>query len=379
MVTMIVYWLCFAEKRLYHNALNASLLGYVFVVVGAWLGSDCYEEGWLQVEKTLKTFVFFCVLITSIRTESDLRLLIFGFLASMAIYLAHSAFEYRNGRHVYRMGTARMIGVDTTLGDPNSFAASIVYSIPFSLCLMNAVTDRKSKTLLVGYTILSVACVFLTGSRTGLVGLLTMLLLAVLWSRRRLMYIFSSMLFCLLLLPLLPEDRLTRFLTIIDSSQGPANARASADSRSDFFFKALELWRESPIIGHGPGSFAVKSGVGQPAHTLYGEVLAELGLLGCLAMFAVLMSFVLSHYLVSCRYGAIQWRDRGFLFWSSMAIQLSILLHLVLGLGGHNTYRYTWLWFGAFQILITEFSKRQTCNAVDDDSEVLDSGIRSFL
>ena len=45
--------------------------------------------------------------------------------------MLHSVWEYKNGRHVFRMGISRLVGVDKTLGDPNSFGASIVYSLPF--------------------------------------------------------------------------------------------------------------------------------------------------------------------------------------------------------------------------------------------------------
>ena len=33
----------------------------------------------------------------------------------------------------------------------------------------------------------------------------------------------------------------------------------------------------------------------------------------------------------------------------SRAVSLSVLLMLIMGIGSHNLYRYTWMWFGAFQ------------------------------
>ena len=36
------------------------------------------------------------------------------------------------------MGIARMIGVDTTLGDPNSFGASIVFALPIVVAVWKA-------------------------------------------------------------------------------------------------------------------------------------------------------------------------------------------------------------------------------------------------
>ena len=53
------------------------------------------------------------------------------FLAVMALYMLHSVWEYKNGRHVFRMAIARLVGVDKTMGDPNTFGATIVYTLPF--------------------------------------------------------------------------------------------------------------------------------------------------------------------------------------------------------------------------------------------------------
>ena len=60
----------------------------------------------------------------------------------MGVYLAHSFREYLAGRHTYRMGISRMIGVDKTLGDPNSFGASIVFALPFVAALWRSRTRR---------------------------------------------------------------------------------------------------------------------------------------------------------------------------------------------------------------------------------------------
>src|SRR5258707_15117349 len=94
-----------------------------------------------------------------------------GFLAIMAVYLLHSLWEFQNGRYTFRMGIPRMIGVDTSLGDPNSFGASIVYALPFVRLFWLTSKDRLVKLFLVGYTGLSVLCILLTGSRSSLVGL----------------------------------------------------------------------------------------------------------------------------------------------------------------------------------------------------------------
>ena len=70
------------------------------------------------------------------------------------------------------MGIARMIGVDQTLGDPNSFGASIVFALPIVVAVWKAgLGGRIGRWLLLGYVGLSSLCVLLTGSRSSLLGL----------------------------------------------------------------------------------------------------------------------------------------------------------------------------------------------------------------
>ena len=46
--------------------------------------------------------------------------------------------EFVGGRYTYRMGIVRLLGVDTSLGDPNSFGASIVFALPFARAFWHA-------------------------------------------------------------------------------------------------------------------------------------------------------------------------------------------------------------------------------------------------
>ena len=107
------------------------------------------EHGQPVVEDWLKIVVFYVLLVTTVHDEEGLKQLAVGFLAVMGLYLLHSFREYLGGRHTFRMGIARMIGVDSTLGDPNSFGASIVFALPFVAALWRAgIGGRLGRLLL---------------------------------------------------------------------------------------------------------------------------------------------------------------------------------------------------------------------------------------
>src|SRR5262249_5722085 len=129
--------------------------------------------------------VVYVMLMLVVHDERALKTLLLAFVVIMFLYMGHSLREYRNGRHTYRMGIARMIGVDKSLGDPNSFGASIVYALPFVTPFWMSNPSRRLRAFLVAYVMLSVVCIGLTGSRSAFLGLLLWGLLSILRSRWR--------------------------------------------------------------------------------------------------------------------------------------------------------------------------------------------------
>src|SRR5438105_14985411 len=116
--------------------------------------------------------MFALIMATAVRDERGLYMILTAFMVVMVLYMLHSVWEYKNGRHVFRMGIGRLVGVDTTLGDPNSFGASIVYSLPF-LGFFWVHWGRGWKRWLIAlYLLLAVGCVLLTGSRSSLLGVI---------------------------------------------------------------------------------------------------------------------------------------------------------------------------------------------------------------
>src|SRR4051812_44142582 len=97
----------------------------------------------------------------------------------MTLYMGHSLFEYRAGRHKYAMSTYRMIGVDIALGDPNSFSASVLYSLPFLSPAWVILRAHRCLGFLVqaGYLGLALVSIILTGSRGSFLGMILLSLL----------------------------------------------------------------------------------------------------------------------------------------------------------------------------------------------------------
>jgi O-antigen ligase len=350
MLLTLAVWLGWPQRQsLIPSRLNRAFVLLTTAILLSWWLSPYPDKCTVTVENYLKVTVFYVLLMTTIRDENQLKRIVAIYLGVVFLYMSHSLWEFLCGRHVYQMGVPRMIGIDKSFSDPNTFAATLCYSLPLVFPFWNRSSDVRSRLPLLAYVGLSLLCILLTGSRTAfvLVGVLGVVL--ILKSRRRALWATVVMLAAFITWQRLPDDLRNRFMSLVDSSRAPANAQVSAEGRIEGLVDGIRIWQQRPLLGAGPGAFMAARGIELQAHNLYGQVLGELGSFGAIAFLAVLVGFF-GNFLESRRIRKQTAANAScFSVDLSFAVIVSVLLLLVGGLGGHNLYRYTWLWFGAFQ------------------------------
>jgi len=382
MLLTLVVWAAWPGKRWLSNPLHVAFAFFATAVLAAWVMSPWMEKTQPLVEDYFKVLVFYLLLVTTVHDERGLKRIVLGLLAVMGLYLTHSLREYTNGRHTFRMGIARMIGVDSTAGDPNTFGASIVFVLPFVVAVWRSgFGGRLVKVALSGYTLLSIVSILLTGSRSSLLGLVVWGSFVALRGRHRWKYIGACTVAAPLAFVLLPDSLQTRFETIVNPDAGPANAKESGEGRVQGFFKGLELWAEHPIAGVGPGAWrpATKSPI--ESHNLVGQLVGELGTLGLIGFLAILGGFFANWRAVAAvRKEYPEWKD-DFVVQVASAVGTAVLLLLFMGLFGHNLFRYSWLWYGGFLIIarhcLANRVRELECESeavVEQSEEELDDG-----
>jgi hypothetical protein len=300
-----------------------------------------------------------------VHDEKNLRRVTLAVLAVMAGFMLHSLWEYHNGRHEYRMGIVRMIAVDRSLGDPNSFGNSIAYSLPFLVPFWRCGGSRGLRVFLAGYLALAALCVVLTGSRSSFLGLLLFAALTIWQSPWRRVGMLLGVLLAPLLWAALPAEYQTRFETIIHPEVGPANAQTSAQGRIDGLYTGIRLWGEFPATGCGPGAWIPASHSKIESHSLPGQVMGELGGLGVLTFGAVLACLWLNLRRVRASYRRHpEWGD-DFPRLLAQALGVAVFLLMFLGLFAHNLYRFSWIWDAGFLVItchcVRQRERRAAC------------------
>jgi O-antigen ligase len=339
---------------------------------------------WKPFYEFLTLAVFFFVLLLAIRTPYELVFLVLCYIGAMGTYLAKAEWEFFiNGRHRMAMGVRRLIGLEATLGGPNSLAISIVVSLPMvlflfsmrkSICARWPAAWRKLLTPAIGlYLALATSALLLTKSRTGAVSFVLFVGLVALRGRgvaRKLLYTVGGALLLGGIFIAASEEAQNRIRTIWDPSAGPANAKESAEGRIAGLKAGLQMFADQPLTGVGLGNYVSYrvgrlDGVPLLSHNLAGEVLGETGILGtgafCLLVLAILHTCSKAVRLAQKRAGPTVEVLSAF----AVACRDSVLLLLFEGLFAHNLQRFNWFWLAAFAVLALRFVQQQPFKARD--------------
>jgi O-antigen ligase len=375
MLAMILAWLIYPGKTFRLNRLHLAIALFTVVLGAAWMISPYANQlGCTEVvENYAKVTVFYILVVTTVRDEKGLRLLMLLFLAAVSLYMMHSVLEFLRGRYIWRMGIRRMVGVDSTFGDPNAFSSTLLYTVPLLVPFWLERPRRIPVTVLVGYLTVVTGCILLTGSRAAFVGLTLVGFILLLGAVRRkvqavvLCGLAAGLAFAVLSAAL-PDELQNRYLTIVDSSAGPRNAQESAEGRIHGILLGLKLWRQSPVLGHGPGSFALINEKRLQAHNLYGQTLSEMGTLGGLALTVLVVCFLMNsreaqRLALADPYRA---RARNFAYQVSRAVRLNVVMLLLMGCAGHNLYRYNWQWLAAFSAVALACLRARAADPLPD-------------
>ncbi len=371
MLFTLAVWVVYPGKRFLPNAQHAAYFAFACAVILAWAVSPWSQYGQPIVEDWLKIVVFYVLLVTCVHDEEGLKHIAVGFLTVMGLYLLHSFREYLNGRHTYRMGISRMIGVDSTLGDPNSFGASIIFALPIVAALWKAgIGGRNGRLLLSGYVGLSALCILLTGSRGSLIGLLVWFAIVIWGTPYRTKAICAFVIAAPLAFVALPDSLQTRFETIINPDVGPANAKESGEGRKLGLILGFQQWAANPLTGIGPGAWRPANRTKIESHNLYGQLVGETGTVGLLGFAAIIGCFWANVRAVKRirRDVPEAWRN-DLIFTLPSAVGVAVFLLLFMGNFGHNLFRFTWLWYGGF-LIIARYCVQQRVACWDGEDEV---------
>ena len=223
----------------------------------------------------------------------------------------------------------------------NSADLGVAMCVVFGLAvaLFQANTGRKSRFFFLICALAFGALILVCGSRGAIVGASAVILATWVKSPKKSWAPVFLGLFVIGLVFLMPHASRDRFQSAEDYKHDE-----TANHRVQLWQAGLRMWADYPIFGVGPGNFrwvrqasyriAVESERDQEAfvcHSLYIEVISELGTLGTLAAVAIIISFFLLTRRVRKRLIANRADRQSWEFCLCSGLELAMIGYLVSG------------------------------------------------
>lgn len=347
------------------------LVGFALLMIpfAEWPGS-VVKTGFPNL---IKAVVFYYFTVSFVRSEADLRKFVWTFMACQVFrvveplylhlttgYWGSLASELGGREFLYRLS-----GSPSDVVNPNGLAS--VCCTAFLFLYFFRQVGRKQ---LLAFLLLSPAVLYalaLTGSRSGLIGLLVILIAIAVKSRRVVGTTALVVVVALVTFPLLSPDMQDRYLSIL--GRGTKN-EATASERYAGLEAQWTVARRRLLTGYGLGTspeanfhFTTSGpyvGMAMPAHNLYMEVLEEIGIFGLMVVLAFMFAVVTSFFRLNWRSNSQSTGPPG-LFMRRLldTMQVWLVMNLVESFASYGLSSYEWYLFAGLSIVMQRLSAEQ--------------------
>jgi probable O-glycosylation ligase (exosortase A-associated) len=241
----------------------------------------------------LMTFAAYLGVITFVDTLPRFKLVV-GIWLAIHAYLSILGIQGAANANMCACGGSATgsVGVGGFLGDENEFAMALNMVIPFAFFLFLAERRPTRRVLYIALAALFAFTSVLTFSRAGFLGLLAVGGYCLVRSRKKLLSLMLVVLLATLIVALAPDTYWGEIASIQEGTHDP-----NAEDRIYEWKIGGRMFAANPLIGVGQGNFPFefrtyeiasgfqdgfrgRSRAGRSSHSLYVDLLSELGLVG---------------------------------------------------------------------------------------------------
>lgn len=322
------------------DRISIAMLIFIGVMATSMVFSEWVTQSYDAVVHVIKTFIlyyFIVVLVTDERRFQTVFWLVVLFTAFIGI---ESMLNYYSGNYVFDQGIMRAEGQTSYGRNFNGLAMYMATNLPLLFYLMMRHRKIYIWIICLGLAAACTQTLLITGSRSGLLCLATVVISFIWFSRHRLLYYTLMFLMALAIWVVLPDQYKTRYSTMTEGE-----IDASTMGRINAWKAGLDMFLEKPFFGVGPAVFAAayfdRRGIWLSSHSLYVEAIATMGIAGLVSWGLFLFMFIyrlrkLRHWRPANFYERI---DSDIFTRATYSIIAGLL---VAGIFGHILFRDTW-------------------------------------
>jgi O-antigen ligase len=263
--------------------------------------------------------------------------------------------NYAHGIWQVRMHIERAIGITSSAGDPNTMAATLLFSIPLSIALTTRTNPVWMRLVGLGSIALALVTIVDTGSRGAAAGIVFLIVLLLARRPKNLIYLPILLLLGPVVWLAIPQQYKARYETVDNLKND-----ASYQNRIRSWEGGIAMFESNPLTGVGAGNYTDANGVKfwpsdthkvyLDAHSLYFKLIGELGLLGVITF----GGYLICVFRLNLRLRR-ELADRDvskFLKVLPGTFNIMLLQLLFAGYASHDLYRSMWFVVGAMSASI---------------------------
>jgi O-antigen ligase len=310
----------------------------------------------------LKILGFYLMIVYLVDSRRRLRVFVVLYLLLISYLSASSLIAYYGGQILFAQGIERAEGVTDAGGGPNELGTTMSSIFPL-FALLFLVETRTWKKILAGAGAgAAVWTMVLTGSRASLLGFVGSLVYLWWLSRHKLLLGMIGVFALVIGFFLLPQQYRERYQTITSE-----HIDGSSQARLVTWIAGLHMVVDRPLTGVGAGCFGTAHAMGYSpggrrmwleSHSLYVQVLAELGVIGAFAFFGFIRQILRLNRAARSRIRALgtSWRWEHALM---AALFAGVVCLLISGVFGHSLYRRTWYVYAGLGLAVYRMVVRE--------------------
>jgi O-antigen ligase len=305
----------------------------------------------------IKAAVFYLFTVNLVRSERQLKLFMFVFIACQTIRILEPLYlHYSEGYWggITTMELNRLGGGPYDVINPNGLAELIASIIPFYYCIA-AASGWRFRLLLYGLIPPSINALILTGSRSGLIALVVVIGGIILKSGQKILLIVIVAACVLAVAGSLSDTQKDRYQSITDRD----NERFghSAENRVAGSIRSFMSGFDRPIFGHGLGTSPEvnyhKVGYAARSHMLYAEIIQELGIFG-LIIFVMYIRRIIINIRNAIRFARTNPNESPYLINLAYALEIWFWMLVVFSFASYGLLTYQWYLLGGMSVVLAQ-------------------------
>ena len=311
-----------------------------------------WKGGALETTINLAKLITYLFLLSTLIDTRDRMRKVLWLLAGILAWMAGtSLFSYLQGNFLFTQGIERAEGETSVVGGPNELAGIILLLLPLVFALWRCSERIVARFFLLGLMLLALAALIVTGSRAALIALSLMAVFYIFHSRHKVASLTLCVAATVVFWLAMPQQYQTRYMTPVHFAQG-ARLDPSNELRVRIWKAGWQMFLDHPILGVGAGQFGtaygtvysgVRHGAWMNPHSLFFEVIAELGLVGLVAAGYFLWQLAKASFFLL---GFHSDKPEGLEYQLALAFGAVLLGIAFASIFGHTLYRPFWYFSG---------------------------------